>query len=263
MRLTMLRRTFMSALLAIAFAAGTTGLAAAADPVVFAAASLKNALDAVNTAWKGETGKSATISYAASSALAKQIEEGAPADVFISADLDWMKYLNEKKLTKPETEVQLLGNRIVLVAPADSKVETTIAPGFDLAGLLAGGKLAMADVKAVPAGKYGKAALEKLGVWASVEGSVAQAENVRAALKLVSTGEAALGIVYRTDARADPAVVVVDIFPEDTHAPIVYPAGQTAASTNADAAEFLAYLKGPAARAIFEDQGFTVLTPAN
>jgi molybdate transport system substrate-binding protein len=236
--------------------------AQAADKVVvFAAASLKNALDAVNAAWEAESGKAATISYAASSALAKQIEEGAPADLFISADLDWMKYLSDKKLTKPETEVKLLGNRIVLIAPADSKAETTIAAGFDLAGLIGDGKLAMGDVKAVPAGKYGKAALETLGVWASVEGKVAQSENVRAALKLVSTGEAALGIVYATDAKAEPGVKVIGTFPEDSHAPIVYPVGITAESTNPDAAALLTYLHSEKAKALFEEQGFTVLAP--
>ena len=157
---------------------------------VFAAASLKNALDAVNAACEAAVGEQATVSDAASSALAKQIEECAPADASISADLDWMKYLSDKKLTKPETEVKLLGNKIVLVAPADSKAEAKIEKGFDLAALIGDGKLAMGDVKAVPAGKYGKAALELLGVWPSVEGKVAQAENVRAALKFVSTGEA-------------------------------------------------------------------------
>ena len=177
-----------------------------------------------------KSGEKATISYAASSALAKQIEQGAPADVFFSADLDWMKYLSERKLIKPDTETELLGNRIVLVAPADSSAATEIAPNFDLAGLLGDGRLAMANVDAVPAGKYGKAALETLGVWASVEGKVAQAENVRAALALVSTGEAPLGIVYQTDAKADPKVKVVGIFPQDTHPPIVYPVAETAES---------------------------------
>lgn len=236
---------------------------AADNVVVFAAASLKNALDAINTSWQGDGNQPATISYAASSALAKQIEGGAPADVFISADLDWMKYLSEKKLTKPDTEVQLLGNRIVLIAPKDSTAETTIEPNFDLAKLLGDGKLAMADVKAVPAGKYGKAALEKLGVWPSVEGNVAQAENVRAALKLVAAGEAPLGIVYQTDATAEPDVKVIATFPEDSHAPIIYPAGLLAESKNDDAAKFLDYLKSAKARSLFEQQGFTVLVPAN
>ena len=149
----------------------------------------------------------------------------------------------------------------MLVAPEDSKAEATIAPNFDLAGLLGDGKLAMADVKAVPAGKYGKAALETLGVWASVEGKVAQAENVRAALKLVSTGEAALGIVYQTDANAEPGVKVIGTFPEDTHPPIVYPVGLTAESKNADAAAFLKYLQSAKAKELFEAQGFTFLAP--
>ncbi|WP_137931852.1 molybdate ABC transporter substrate-binding protein [Mesorhizobium comanense] len=226
---------------------------------VFAAASLKDALDAVNKACEKKVGEAATISYAASSALAKQIEGGAPADVFVSADLDWMKYLSDKKLTKPETEVQLLGNQIVLVAPKDSKVKTKVEKGFDLAKLLGDGKLAMGDFKAVPAGKYGKAALESLGVWSSVEGKVAQAENVRAALKLVSTGEAPLGIVYATDAKADKTVKVVGTFPEDSHPPIIYPIAQTADSKDKDAPAFLKCVESSAAAKIFKEQGFTVL----
>ncbi len=236
--------------------------AQADEVVVFAAASLKGALDNVNDAWKAETGKSAKISYAASSALAKQIEEGAPADVFISADLDWMKYLSDKKLTRPDTELKLLGNRIVLVAPADSKAEVKIEKGFDLAGLLGDGRIAMGDVKAVPAGKYGKAALEALGVWGSVENKIAQAENVRAALKLVSTGEAPLGIVYQTDAAVEPGVKIVGTFPDDSHAPIVYPIAVTAESKNSDAGDFVKYLQTDKARGLFEAQGFTFLAGA-
>ena len=235
---------------------------AADEVVVFAAASLKGALDNVNDAWKAETGKSAKISYAASSALAKQIEEGAPADVFISADLDWMKYLSDKKLTRPDTELKLLGNKIVLVAPADSKAEVKIEKGFDLAGLLGDGRIAMGDVKAVPAGKYGKAALEALGVWGSVENRIAQAENVRAALKLVSTGEAPLGIVYQTDAAVEPGVKIVGTFPDDSHAPIVYPIAVTAESKNSDAEDFVKYLQTDKAKDLFEAQGFTFLAGA-
>ena len=192
----------------------------------------------------------ATISYAASSALAKQIEEGAPADVFVSADLDWMAYLAERDLVQPDTEVELLGNRLALVAPADSEAAAAIAPGFDLAGLLGDGRLAIANVDAVPAGRYGKAALEALGVWESVS-ELAQAENVRAALALVALGEAPLGIVYATDAAAEPAVRTVGVFPEDTHPPIVYPAAATA-EAGPDAAAFLAFLQSAPARAIFE-----------
>lgn len=240
-----------------------SGLPASAQEnvTVFAAASLKNALDGVNAAWKGDTGKEATISYAASSALAKQIEQGAPADIFISADLDWMAYLSEKNLTRKDTETRLLGNRIVLISQADSSIDIDIAPGFDLAGALGDGRLAMANVDAVPAGRYGKAALEKLGVWASVEDRLAQAENVRAALALVSTGEAPLGIVYQTDAAADPGVKILAAFPEDTHPPIVYPVAATAEAKAADTDAFLRYIQTSKAKELFEAQGFTVLVP--
>jgi molybdate transport system substrate-binding protein len=245
----------MTALLAAPAANADDGL------TIFAAASLKNGLDAVNTACEADVGGKATISYAASSALAKQIEQGAPADLFVSADLDWMAYLSEKNLTKKDTEVKLLGNSIVLVAPADSPAAADIAPGFDIAGLLGDGRLAMANVDAVPAGKYGKAALEKLGVWASVEGKVAQAENVRAALALVSTGEAPLGIVYQTDAKVDPKVKIVGTFPADSHPPIEYPAAVTAGADSAAAPAFLKCMQSAKAKALFEEQGFTVLVP--
>jgi molybdate transport system substrate-binding protein len=234
------------------------GAAAAQDVTVFAAASLKNALDAIGAAWAEETGMEAVVSYAASSALAKQIEEGAPADVFVSADRAWMDYLAERGLMRKETEVELLGNRIVLVAPADSGV----GPGFDLAGLVGDGRLAMANVEAVPAGRYGKQALVALGAWDGVADRVAQAENVRAALALVSTGEAPVGIVYATDAEADPGVRVVGTFPEGSHAPIVYPAAVTAAADGAAAGAYLGFLQGAKARELFEAQGFTVLAPA-
>src|SRR5262249_16152667 len=180
--------------------------AVAKDLLVFAAASLKNALDDIDASYKKETGKEVTVSFAASSALAKQIEQGAPADLFISADLDWMDYLAKKNLIKPATRSNLLGNSIVLVAPADSTVTAKIAPNFALASLLGDRRLAMANVQSVPAGKYGKAALEKLGVWDSVKDRVAQADNVRAALLLVSKGEAPLGIVYKTDLASAPTI---------------------------------------------------------
>ncbi len=263
------RRTFSARL---ASAAGAIALmavacavpAAAAEKLnVFAAASLKNALDEVSAAWKADTSKETANSYAASSALAKQIESGAPADVFISADLDWMKYLSDKNLIAPGSEVKLLGNTLVLVAPADSKASVQIAPGFDLGALIGDGKLAMGEVKSVPAGKYGKAALEKLGVWDKVEAKVAQSENVRAALKLVAAGEASAGIVYQTDATAEPKVKVLGTFPEDTHPEIVYPVGVVAGSKNADAAEFVKYLQSPKALAIFKAQGFKILASGN
>ncbi len=173
-----------------------------------------------------------------------------------------MDYLATRKLIKPETRFDLLGNPLVLIAPKDSKIETKIAPGFDLAALIGDGHLAVGDTKSVPAGKYGKASLEKLGVWDSVKDKLAQAENVRAALQLVSRGEAPLGIVYATDAKADPNVKIVGTFPENTHAPIIYPAAMVASSTNPDAMAFLNFLKSPTADRVFEDKGFRVLVPA-
>jgi molybdate transport system substrate-binding protein len=230
--------------------------------LVFAAASLKNALDAAVEDYSKTTGKAVTVSYAASSALAKQIEQGAPADVFFSADLDWMDHLQGKDLIAADSRVTLLGNEIVLVAPATSDVSVTIAPNFPLADALSGGKLAMALTASVPAGKYGKAALESLGVWDSVAASVAEAENVRAALALVSRGEAALGIVYATDAEADPGVKVVGTFPADSHPPILYPVALTK-SAKPDAGAFLDYLTSPAAKPHFEGQGFRVVAPGS
>jgi molybdate transport system substrate-binding protein len=235
--------------------------------IVFAAASLKNALDAIATQWQKETGNKAVISYAASSALARQIEQAAPAQMFISADPDWMDYVAQRSLIKPETRSNLLGNRIVLIAPneiapKDGAQTIEMKPGLDLARVLGDGRLAMANVDAVPAGKYGKAALEKLGVWAGVSGKVAQAENVRAALLLVSRGEAPAGIVYQTDAAADPNVRIIGTFPEDAHPPIIYPVALTTSATNPDAAAFLAYIKSGKAKPTFEAQGFTVLGPS-
>jgi molybdate transport system substrate-binding protein len=258
------RRSWLALLVAAGLASTAGALPAAAqgkDVVVFAAASLKNALDDIAGQWQRETGKKVVISYAASNTLIKQIEQGAPADIFISADLDWMDYGQQKDLIKPDSRSNLLGNRLVLIAPKDSSVSANIQPGFDLAALLKGGRLAMGNVDAVPAGKYGKASLEKLGVWDSVKDKIAQAESVRAALLFVSRGEAPLGIVYQTDAAADPSVKIVGTFPENTHPPIIYPVALTKESTNADAQAFLNYLRSPAARAAFERQGFAVLGP--
>jgi molybdate transport system substrate-binding protein len=234
-------------------------LAQRGDLVVFAAASLKNALDAINVQWQKETGKKASVSYAASSALAKQIEAGAPAQIFISADLQWMDYLAGKKLIKADTRSNLLGNRIVLIAPKSKAKTVDIKSGFDLAGLLGDGRLAVANVDSVPAGRYAKAALEKLGIWASVSGKLAQAENVRAALALVSRAETPAGIVYQTDAAADTGVAIIGAFPESSHPPIIYPIALTTGANHPDAAAFLAYLKSAKARPLFEAQGFTVL----
>ena len=227
--------------------------------VVCAAASLKNALDEIDTGFERDRSQKVSASYAASPALAKQIEAGAPADVFISADLDWMDYLANKKLIKPETRANLLSNQIVLVAPASSALKVDVAPNFPLAKLLGDGRLAMADPNSVPAGKYGKASLEALGVWASVAQKVAPAENVRAALLFVSRGEVPLGIVYRTDAAADAGVKIVGTFPAATHPPIVYPIAVTAASSDPGAIAYLAYLKSLVAVAAFERQGFTMV----
>jgi molybdate transport system substrate-binding protein len=229
------------------------------DVLVFAAASLKNALDAINAQWRKETGRKAAISYASSAALARQIEQGAPAQMFISADIPWMDYVDKKGLIRPETRSNLLGNRIVLIAPRDKAPAVDIKPGFDLAKVLGDGRLAMGNVDTVPAGRYGKAALEKLGLWASVSGKLAQAENVRAALLLVSRGEAPAGIVYQTDAASDPNVRIIGTFPEDSHPPIVYPIALTANATHPNAAALLAYIRSDKAQRLFEAQGFTVL----
>jgi molybdate transport system substrate-binding protein len=231
-----------------------------ARPVlVFAAASLQTAFDELAPVIRRETGVAIACSYAASSALARQIENGAPADIFVSADLDWMDYVAGRGRIRPESRVDLLGNDLVLVAPANGHIRLAIAPGFALAHALAGGRLAVADPAAVPAGKYAKQALTALGVWASVADRLAPAENVRAALLLVSRGETPLGIVYRTDALADPGVTVVGRFPDSSHAPIVYPAALTIAASP-DAAKVLAFLRSRSAGAVFERLGFTTLT---
>ena len=245
----------------VSFAESSAVVPASAEPVkVFAAASLKTALDDVAKAWSAQNPAHTVVtSYAASSALAKQIANGAPADLFLSADLDWMDDLASKELLAPATRKSLLGNTLVLVAPAGSGVKLDLKPGADLSGALAGGKLAVADVKAVPAGKYAKAALENLGLWSAAEPALAQAENVRAALALVAHGEARLGIVYATDAKSESKVEVIGTFPEASHPPIVYPVAQLKASTNAGAAAFEVFLEGPEAAAIFKADGFAVL----
>jgi molybdate transport system substrate-binding protein len=226
--------------------------------VIFAAASLKDALDEANAAYQRNKGQQTATSFAASSTLAKQIEAAAPADIFISADLDWMDYLEKRNLIKPETRTNLLGNQLVLIAPIDSTTQIDIGPNFPLAQALSGGRLAIADPGAVPAGRYAKAALDALSIWASVADKLAPAENVRAALLLVSRGEAPFGIAYRTDAVADRGVKVLGAFPAHTHPPIIYPVAVVANSTNPRDADYIAFLKSPAARRIFERHGFTV-----
>src|ERR1700749_774204 len=226
---------------------------------VFAAASMKNALDDIDAAFTAKTGVKVNASYAASSQLAKQIEQGAPADIFVSADTDWMDYATAKKTINEPTRVNLLGNSIVLIAPKDSKIDNvTIAQGFDLAKLAGDGKIATGDVKAVPVGKYAKAALEKLGAWSAAEPKFAMAESVRAALTLVARGEAALGIVYSTDAKFEPGVKIVGTFPADSHPPIIYPVAATS-TAKPEAKAYLDYLKSAAAKAIVEKYRFTFL----
>ena len=226
--------------------------------IIFAAASLKDALDEANAAYQHENSQETATSYAASSTLAKQIEAAAPADVFISADLDWMDYLAKRNLIKPETRANLLGNRLVLIAPVNSPLNLAIGPNFSLAQALGNGRLAIADPNGVPAGRYGKAALQSLGVWSTIADRLAPAENVRAALALVARGETPLGIVYQTDAASDKDVKIVGIFPQDTHPPIIYPIAVVVSSTNPAALGYLAYLKSRAARPTFEKHGFTV-----
>lgn len=226
---------------------------------VFAAASMKNALDAVDAAYTGKTGVKVTASYAASSVLARQIEQGAPADVFVSADTDWMDYAASKKTINEPTRVNLLGNSIVLIAPKDSKIDNvTIAQGFDLAKLAGDGRIATGDVKSVPVGKYAKAALEKLGAWTAAEPKFAMAESVRAALTLVARGEANLGIVYSTDAKVEPGVKIVGTFPENSHPAIIYPVAATM-TAKPETNDYLAFLRTSAAKTILEKYGFKFL----
>jgi molybdate transport system substrate-binding protein len=226
---------------------------------VFAAASMKNALDDIDAAFAAKTGIKVSASYAASSTLAKQIEQGAPADIFVSADTDWMDYAVSKRTIDEPTRVNLLGNSIVLIAPKDSKIDNVpIGPGFDLAKLAGDGRIATGDVKSVPVGKYAKAALEKLGAWQAAEPKFAMAESVRAALLLVARGEAALGIVYSTDAKVESGVKIVGTFPADTHPPIIYPVAATA-TAKPEAKAYLDYLHSAAAKAVLEKYGFIYL----
>lgn len=228
----------------------------AADVTVFAAASLKEAMDDQAKQFEASTGNKVVVSYGASNTLAKQIEAEAPADIFISADLDWMEYLNQRHLIAANARFNLLRNTLVLIAPSSSSSTLQIGPNFDLAAALGTEKLAMANPDSVPAGKYGKSALEKLGVWAGVEKQVARAENVRAALALVSRGEAPFGIVYKTDALADKGVKVVATFPPDSYPPIIYPAAVLTTSKSTAAIPLLDYLRSASARPVWKKYGF-------
>ena len=232
----------------------------AAEPItVFAAASLKSTLDEISGAYEEETGRRIVASYAGTSALARQIEAGAPADVFISANPDWMDRLGSLGLIVAGTRVDLLGNRLVLVAHGSVCSSSEIDGHFDIAARLGDGRLAMALVDAVPAGIYGKAALTSLGLWDDVARQIAQTDNVRAALALVATGEAPLGVVYATDAAVEPRTCVAGIFPETSHPPIRYPAAAVAGADLPGASAYLAFLRGAAARAAFERLGFSAL----
>jgi len=254
----------VAATVMIALCAGFSAPVGAADQVadqvtVFAAASATNALTDIGKIFEQKGKVTPVYSFASSSTLAKQIVNGAPANVFISADEEWMNHLAEKRLIVPESRFNLLGNRLVLIAPAASELKKVdITKGFPLAKMLGSSLLATGDPDHVPAGKYGKAALQKLGVWNDVEGKLARADNVRAALTLVERGECPLGIVYSTDAALSEKVKVVGIFPEDTHPPITYPAALIAEKDTPAARAFIDFLKTPEAKAVFEKYGFTV-----
>jgi molybdate transport system substrate-binding protein len=228
-------------------------------PLIFAAASLKTALDAIAADWRKDAGKSVAISYASSSALARQIEQGAPADIFFAADLDWMDWLQERNLIRASTREVLLGNSLVLIAPIDAPVALKIAPGLDLSEAIGDTRLSVTEVKSTPAGRYTKAALDNLGMWVKVEHRLSQSDTVRAALAFVARGEARLGIVYATDARAEPRVKIVGTFPASSHPAVLYPVALTASSSNPDAAAFVGYLRSPSAVLRFAEQGFSVL----
>lgn len=234
-------------------------VSAAADEVtVFAAASLTNALNEAGQAFEQKEKHMARFSFASSSTLAKQIENGAPANLFLSADLDWMDYLDQRKLIADGSRTDLLGNRLVLIAPGNSPLTVDLKPGIDLAGLLAGGLLATGDPDHVPAGKYARAALEKLGAWKGIESRIARSDSVRAALALVERAECPLGIVYATDAAASPKVKVAGVFPVDSYPPIVYPAALVKGKDIPAARRLLEFLKTAEAKTIFEKHGFTV-----
>ena len=259
MKLCPLLRSF-SALLLIAVSLAPTAARAQDDAglTVFAAASLKEALDEAAAAYRKQTGVPVRVSYAASSALARQIEQGAPADVFFSADLEWMDYLQKRNRLDVATRRSLLGNRLVLIAPRASKAQVDLKRPATLLAALGDGRLAVGQTRTVPAGKYAKASLESLSLWNGVRPRLAESESVRAALMLVARGETPLGIVYASDAKSEPDVRVVATFPEDSHPPIVYPVAALRGARAAQAARFVQWLASPAADALFTKRGFAV-----
>lgn len=250
-------RTSLLLLLSLLLAA-SPAQAQSRGPLVLAAASLQEAMSDAARVWAARKHPQPVLSFAGSSALARQIEAGAPADLFVSADEEWMDYVAAKGLLKPGTRAQFLRNQLVLVAPANSRVTLRIARNFPLARALGGGRLAMADPLAVPAGKYGRQALTNLGVWASVQSRIAPAENVRAALLLVERGEVPFGIVYATDARASTKVRIIGTFPPASHTPITYPIATLKTSKNQEAEAFRRFLLSRDGKAIFARRGFAV-----
>lgn len=253
-----MRRSFLRMLcvLGLVLTAPGAALAQPKGPLVLAAASLQESLTAAAGAWAAQGHAKPVISFGASSALARQLEAGAPADLFVSADEPWMDDVEKHGLIRPGTRVSFLANGLVLIAPAAHAPKVAIRPGFPLARLLGEGRLAMADPAAVPAGKYGKAALQALGVWPQVEGRIASGDNVRTALTFVERGEAPLGIVYATDASAAKGVRVVGVFPAGSHPPITYPVAVLKDSRNPEAEGFRRFLISPAGKAIFRRYGF-------
>lgn len=234
------------------------GRAAAEEITVFAAASLTSAMGAVGQAFEQTEPHTVRFSFAASSTLAKQIENGAPAHLFMSADRAWMDYLDQRGVIAEGTRTDLLGNRLVVIAPLKSAVVLDIKPGIDLLGVLLGGLLAAGDPDHVPAGKYARQAFENLGIWKDVAGRIARVDTVRAALVLVERGECALGVVYATDAAGSSKVKVVGIFPDESHSPIVYPAALVKGRDTPAAHRLLDFLKEPAATSIFKAHGFKI-----
>lgn len=250
-----------AALLIATAARSADAPAAAAAPrsvLVFAAASLKTALDSIASRWTAATGHTVKLSYAGSGALARQLEAGAPADIFVSADQQWMDYAEAHGLITPPSRAPLVGNALVLVAPKGSGTALRIGPGFALAAALGDDRLATGAPQSVPVGAYARAALGSLGVWEAVAGRIAGADSVRGALAFVARGEARLGIVYRTDALSEPKVEIIDTFPADSHPPIVYPAALVATSSSEPPRAFLAYLRSNEAAEVFRAEGFTL-----
>jgi molybdate transport system substrate-binding protein len=259
----LIQRRFVLRLAAVAMAGLLGGPIRAAESLtVFAAASLKNVIDDAAKAYTAKTGIEIRASYAASSVLARQIEQGAPADLFASADLDWMDYLEKKNLIKAETRVNLLGNSLVLIAPKSSPISILPLEVNALTDALGGGRLVTGDINSVPVGKYAKIALQSLNLWPAVEAKIAGADSVRSALSFVAKGEAPLGIVYGTDAAVEPDVKVVATFPESSHPPVIYPFAVTLSGKN-QARDFLNFLRRPEITAIFAKSGFTVTAKPN